>query len=494
VNPLWTLLPPLAAIPFIVGLGEVRRNLREASIVVAGVALLLVNVAIYRATLAGEVSESGAYTLVSGPSGNPFTLQLAAEPMGVMFALLASFLWIVTTFYSVGYMRGHHETHQTRFYTCFALALAAVMTAAYAANLLTLFIAYEALTLSTFPLVTHAGNDASRRAGRVYLGILLASSIGLFLPALIWTEVAAGSLDFVPGGVLADAGLSGGALAILLAMFTFGIGKAAVMPLHRWLPAAMVAPTPVSALLHAVAVVKTGVFSLLKIVTYTFGIDTVAGSGAATWLLPVAAFTVIAASVVAFTKDNLKARLAYSTIGQLSYIVLAALLATTMSVTGGAAHIVMHAFGKITLFFCAGAIIVFAHKNLISELDGLGRRMPWTMGAFLVGALGIIGLPPAGGLWSKMLIVGGSFDTDTLVWALVLLFSTLLNIAYLLPIPIRAFLRPLPGVAPGQAVVRAEAAWPSLAAILVTATITVLLFLYPAPLMELLGLIRWRVS
>ena len=335
MNPLWTLLPPLAAIPFILGFGEARRNLREASIVVAGIALLLVNVAVYRAVMAGERVESAAFPFVLGPGESSFALQLSAEPMGVMFALLASFLWIVTTFYSVGYMRGHHETNQTRFYTCFALALAAVMMAAYSANLLTLFVAYEALTLSTFPLVTHAGNEASRKAGRVYLGILLASSIGLFLPALIWTEIAAGSLDFVPGGVLGDAGLSGSSLAILLAMFTFGIGKAAVMPLHRWLPAAMVAPTPVSALLHAVAVVKTGVFSLLKIVTYTFGIDTVAGSGAADVMLFAAGFTVIAASVVAFTKDNLKARLAYSTIGQLSYIVLAALLATTMSVTGG---------------------------------------------------------------------------------------------------------------------------------------------------------------
>jgi len=501
VNPLWTLLPPLAAIPFILFFGEARRNLREGSIVVAGIVLVLINVSIYRATLAGETLESGELRLLhatagvtGGADGTVYALELAAEPMGVMFGLLASFLWIVTTFHSVGYMRGHAEANQTRFYTCFAIALSAVMAAAYSANLLTLFVAYEVLTLSTVPLVTHAGNDASRKAGRVYLGILLATSIGLFLPAIIWTSIAAGSLEFVPGGVLGAAGLGGGALALLLGLFMFGIGKAAVMPLHRWLPAAMVAPTPVSALLHAVAVVKTGVFSLLKIVTYTFGIDTLSGSGAAAWLLPFAAFTVIAASVVAFTKDNLKARLAYSTIGQLSYIVLAALLATTMSITGGAMHIVMHAFGKITLFFCAGALIVFAHKTLISELDGYGRRMPVTMGAFFIGALGIIGLPPAGGLWSKALIVGGSLDTGTVFWAIVLLVSTLLNIAYLMPIPIRAFFRPLPGVAPGEHVARAEAALPSLAAIVVTATVTVLLFLYPAPLVELLGLIRWRAE
>ena len=494
MNPLWALLPPLAAIPFILWFGERRANLREGSIIVAGIVLLLVNGRIYTETLAGRAVESGEFALVGTAGGGAFSLKLAAEPMGVLFALLASFLWIVTTVYSIGYMRGHHEKNQTRFYTCFAIAIAAVMGVAYAGNLLTLFVCYEVLSLSTFPLVTHAGTEAAKKAGRVYLGILLSTSIGLFLPAVIWTGAAAGTLDFVPGGILGDAGLGQGALAVLLALFVFGIGKAAVMPLHRWLPAAMVAPTPVSALLHAVAVVKTGVFSILKIVTYTFGIDTVSAAGAADFLLPFAAFTVIAASCVAFTKDNLKARLAYSTIGQLSYVVMAALLASSMSVTGGALQVVMHAFGKITLFFCAGAILVAAHKKNISELDGIGWRMPITMGAFFIGCLGIIGLPPAGGLWSKMLIIGGSFEGDQLIWAGVLVVSTLLNIAYLLPIPARAFLRPDPSVKPGESVTRQEAPYPSLLAIGVTASGTILLFLYPAPLIELLGLIQWRAE
>jgi len=483
------LVPPLAVIPFILLFGERRRNLREGSIIAAGLLLLAVNSKIYSEVVAGRVVESSEFPLLG-----VFGLKLSAEPMGVTFALLASFLWVVTTVYSIGYMRGHDEKNQTRFYVCFAIAIAAVMAAAYADNLLTLFVAYEVLSLSTVPLVAHAGNDASRRAARVYVGILIGSSIGLFLPAVIWTASAAGSLDFVPGGVLGDAGLSQGALGVLLALFVFGIGKAAVMPLHRWLPAAMVAPTPVSALLHAVAVVKTGVFSILKIVTYTFGIDTVSASGAADFLLPFAAFTVIAASLVAFTKDNLKARLAYSTIGQLSYIVLAALLATSMSITGGALHIVMHAFGKITLFFCAGALLVAAHKTLISELDGIGRRMPITMGAFFIGALGIIGLPPAGGVWSKLLIAGGSLDTGTAFWAIVLLISTLLNIAYLLPIPMRAFLRADPGVPPGAPSPWEEAPFASLWAIVLTALATVLLFLNPEPLIELLGLIQWRTE
>ncbi len=427
MNPLWTLLPPLAVIPFIVYFGEARKNLREASIIIAGLVLLLLNTLIYTDVTSGIPAQSGELALLAD-----YSLKLSAEPMGVIFGVLASFLWVVTTVYSIGYMRGHHEINQTRFYVCFALALAAVMGAAYADNLLTLFVAYEVITISTYPLVTHSGGDDARKAGRIYLGILMATSIGFLLPAIVWVAAAAGTMDFVPGGVLADAGLSKGALAVLMALFVFGIAKAGIMPFHRWLPAAMVAPTPVSALLHAVAVVKTGVFSVLKIVTYTFGIDTVTISGAAYWLLPVAGFTVLAASIVAFTKDNLKARLAYSTISQLSYIIMAALLATVMSVSGGVLHIVMHAFGKITLFFCAGAIMVALHKTDISKMDGIGRRMPLTMGCFFIGALSIIGLPPAGGAWSKLLIAGGSLDTGTLVWIGVLMLSTLAQ--YRLPV------------------------------------------------------------
>ncbi len=487
MNPLWTLVPPLAVIPFILFFGEKRKNLREGSIIIAGLVLLLINNQIYNDLMKGGTPQSGEFALLAN-----FSLKLSAEPMGVLFALLASFLWVVTTVYSIGYMRGHHEINQTRFYTCFAIALASVMAAAYADNLLTLFVAYELITLSTFPLVTHAGGEAARRAGRIYLGILMCTSIGLFLPAIIWTSTAAGTLDFVPGGVLATAGLNKTAMAVLLALFVFGIAKAGLMPFHRWLPAAMVAPTPVSALLHAVAVVKTGVFSVLKIVTYTFGIDTVTSSGAAQWLLPIVAFTVIASSIVAFTKDNLKARLAYSTISQLAYIIMAALLASVMAVSGGLLHIVMHAFGKITLFFCAGAILVALHKSEISKLDGIGKRMPITMGAFFIGALSIIGLPPAGGVWSKLLIAGGSLDTGTIIWVLVLMLSTLLNIAYLLPIALRAFLRPDPDLVPGERATLQEAPFACLWAIVLTATTCVLLFIYPQPLTELIGLIQWR--
>jgi multicomponent Na+:H+ antiporter subunit D len=370
-------------------------------------------------------------------------LAFEVEPLGMLFALVASGLWIVTTLYSIGYMRGHHEEHQTRFYVCFALAIAGALGVAFAANVFTLFVFYEAITLSTYPLVTHHGTEAAKKAGRLYLGLLMGTSVAFFLFALVWTYLVAGTTEFRPGGILAGR-VEGWHLAVLLALYAFGTGKAALMPFHRWLPAAMVAPTPVSALLHAVAVVKAGVFTVLKIIIYVFGIDLLASTGASRWLTWVAAFTILAASIIAMTKDNLKARLAYSTISQLSYIVLGGALATSAGVLGGGMHIAMHAMGKITLFFCAGAIMVGAHKTEISEMDGLGRRMPFTFGAFLLGSLSIIGLPPMGGSWSKWYLVLGTIEAGQLAMMVVLMVSSLLSIVYLMPLVARAFFRPPP--------------------------------------------------
>jgi multicomponent Na+:H+ antiporter subunit D len=294
------------------------------------------------------------------------------------------------------------------------------------------------LTLSTYPLVTHHGDEKAKRGGRMYLGILLSTSIGLLLLAVVWTWQLTGTLDFTPGGILAGKA-DDTTLAILLALYVFGTGKAALMPLHRWLPAAMVAPTPVSALLHAVAVVKAGVFTVLKVAVYIFGLDTLRETGISVWLMYVAGATVLIASVIAFRKDNLKARLAYSTISQLSYIVLGAALAHPFSVIGGGMHIAMHAFGKITLFFCAGAIYIAAHKTEVSEMRGIGRVMPVTMIAFLIGSLSVIGLPPLGGVWSKWFLALGAAETQQIVFVAVLMISSLLNIGYLLPIVVRGF-------------------------------------------------------
>jgi multicomponent Na+:H+ antiporter subunit D len=379
-------------------------------------------------------------------------------------------------------MRGHHEKNQTRFYGCFAIALSSAMGVAFAGNMLTLFIFYEMLTLSTYPLVTHAGNEEAKAGGRTYLGILLFTSIAFLLTAVIWTWAVAGTLDFTAGGIL-DGKASPGVAAALLVLYVFGIGKAALMPFHRWLPAAMVAPAPVSALLHAVAVVKAGVFTVLKVAVYIFGIDFLAGVASSRWLMYMAAATVLIASLVAMRQDNLKRRLAYSTVSQLSYIILAAMLATPLAIVGGAMHIAMHAFGKITLFFCAGAIDVALHKKNISDMGGIGRAMPFTMGAFLIASLSIIGLPPLGGLWSKWYIALGALQADEVAMVAVLMISSLLNVAYLLPIPIRAFFgKPADGA---EITGMKEAPLPSVIAICFTAFGSIALFFFPEPLYRL---------
>ena len=401
-------------------------------------------------------------------------LAFKVEPLGMLFALVAAGLWIVNSLYSIGYMRANAEVRQTRFFACFALALAATMGIAFAANVFTLFVFYEMLTLVTYPLVTHHGTEEARRAGRTYLGLLLGTSIMFLLPALAFTWFSAGTIDFRPGGILAGK-LGGVGLGVLLALYMFGIGKAALMPFHRWLPSAMVAPTPVSALLHAVAVVKAGVFSVVKVITYVFGIDTLLGAGVNGWLVAVAGFTIVAASVVALKADNLKRRLAYSTVSQLSYVVLAAALLAPLTVIGAVLHIAAHALGKITLFFAAGAIYTAANKTEVSELDGIGWRMPWTMGAFAVGAISMIGLPPTAGFISKWYMLSGVMTGAHWGALAVIIGSTLLNAGYFLPIVYRAFFRPSPEGQGGHG----EAPLSMVIALAATAAGTVLLFFWP---------------
>jgi multicomponent Na+:H+ antiporter subunit D len=402
----------------------------------------------------------------------------------MLFSLIAAGLWILNSLYSIGYMRANHEAHQTRFYVCFALALSATMGIAFAGNLFTLFVFYEFLTLVTYPLVAHHGTDAARRGGRVYLALLMGTSIVFLLPALVFIWHLTGTTDFSAGGILAGK-LGHAGLAALLALCMFGIGKAALMPFHRWLPAAMVAPTPVSALLHAVAVVKAGVFSVVKVIVYIFGVDNLAQAGlggAADWLVVVAGFTIVAASVVALRADNLKRRLAYSTISQLSYVVMAAALLAPLSLIGAVLHIAAHAVGKITLFFAAGAIYTAAHKTEVSQLDGIGRRMPWTLGAFAIAALSMIGLPPTVGFISKWYMLSGAMVAQHWLAVGVIAVSTLLNAGYFLPIVYRAFFVATAGVEQGQdrhLHAHGEAPLPMVLALCATAVLTLFLFFLP---------------
>ncbi len=468
---------PFSAVFLIIAAGQVHENLREAVTLVTAVALAFVVWSILPEVMQGERPSLHGFTLLPG-----LDIAFRVEPLGMMFAALASGLWIVNSIYSIGYMRGNKEKNQTRFYACFALSLTVTMGIAFAGNLLTLFLFYEMLTLSTFPLVSHKGDRATIESARVYLGILLLTSIGFLLPAIIWTYQSAGTLDFVMGGILAGH-VSGPAVGLLLALFVFGVGKAAVMPVHRWLPAAMVAPTPVSALLHAVAVVKAGVFTVTKVIVYIFGVDFLFATPESGWLLYLASFTIVAASLVALRQQNIKRLLAYSTIAQLSYVIMAAAILKPLAEIGAAVHMVAHAFGKITLFFAAGAIYVASKKTELIQLRGIGRRMPWTMTAFTIGALSMIGVPPTAGFVSKWFILAGAFEAESYIAIFTIVASTVLNAAYFLPIIFMAWFASEPenlksndhGEAPVAAVI----------ALMITATLTIAMFLFNGPLIEL---------
>ncbi len=457
----WTILVPvLGAL-----LMPLFRNAAGWCALLLAVVLATLNGYLYMQSVTGTVPGFSILEPVAG-----VRLALHVEPLGVLFALIASVLWIPTAVYTLGYVRVHHLQQQPRFHACFALALGATMGVAYSANLLTIFVFYELLTLTTWPLVSHEGTPEALRAGRRYLVYLLGTSMSLLLLAIVCVWQWGGTLDFLPGGV------PGALPTVLFLLFVFGAGKAAMVPLHSWLPGAMVAPAPVSALLHAVAVVKAGVFVILKVAVYTFGLQRLAGSDGAMLAMYAAVFTVVVASVLALRSDHLKQRLAYSTIAQLACIVIGAALANQFGLLGGGMHMLTHAFGKITLFFCAGTIAAVAHLHRVSELDGTARHMPWTQAAFLVASLSVIGLPPGGGTWSKWLLVQGAVEAGAWLPILAIAFSTLCSVLYLLEIPARAFLRPAPTV-----VAMAEAPLLCRIGFISTAAVCTGLFLFPEP-------------
>ncbi len=466
---------PVAGALAIALAGRIGPNLRETMTLVTAAALIWVVWGMLPTLMA-----DGRPAVTVGEVMPGLSIAFRVEPLGMLFAALASGLWLINSVYSIGYMRGNGEKHQTRFYVCFALALAATMGVAFAGNLFTLFLFYEALTLSTYPLVSHKGDAATVRSARVYLGILLSTSIGLFLPAIIWVYTAAGTGDFVLGGIL-EGKVAEPEVGLLLGLFVFGIAKAAVMPVHRWLPAAMVAPTPVSALLHAVAVVKAGVFTITKVIVYIFGVEFLFASPSSAWLMYPAAFTIIVASLVALRQTNIKRLLAYSTIAQLSYVVMAAAILKPLAEVGAAIHMVAHAFGKITLFFAAGAIYVASKKTEIYQLRGIGRRMPWTMAAFSIGALSMIGVPPTGGFVSKWYILAGAFEAENLVALFTIIASTVLNAAYFLPILYMAWFEQ----EDADAKPHGEAPFAAVLALCVTALLTLGFFLFNGPVIEL---------
>ena len=486
--PLLVCLTPLAAVLPIVMFGR-EPFLRELSTFAAACVTLILVLFLYPEVSAGQ--EIG-FTICQILPTVPFALRV--DGLGMLFALVASSLWIVTSLYSVGYMRGLQEHSQTRFFAFFAVSISATMGVAFSANLLTMYLFYEMLSLATFPLVTHHQDKEARTGGRTYLSYLLGTSIGFALPALIYCFVkSGGNLDFTPAGFLAGK-VSGVEALVILLLFTFGFAKAGLMPFHSWLPGAMVAPTPVSALLHAVAVVKVGVFCVIRVFTGVFGAGFLQAENLGVTVSWIAAFTVVMSSLIALTQDNLKRRLAFSTIGQLAYIVLGVSLLSDRGVQGSMLHIAMHAVGKITLFMCAGAIFVATGKKYLSQMAGIGRRMPITMAAFFLGALSVIGLPPTGGAISKWNLVVGCFDAGQFAMAVVLIVSSLLNIAYLLPPLWKAFYVPEGTKTEFDGDGFSEAPWPCVVPLAATAAGCVALFLWPDFLINLTELMREGVT
>jgi len=435
LKPLLAVLVSLLATVLIV-IPNQRPNVRESWTIMAALAKFAIVLSMLPSVLQGNYPAITLFNISPGIS-----LALKVDSLGIIFGLSASLLWILTSFFSIGYVRGVPEHKQTRYFASFAVCLSATMGIAFAANLLTLVIFYEILTIATYPLVIHKETPEAIFGGRKYLVYLLTGGVFLLF-ALALTYQLSGTVDFRPGGILpAQIGMNSVIMLFILFLLSFGV-KSAVMPLHSWLPTAMVAPTPVSALLHAVAVVKAGVFGFARAIGFVIGPALLHQSGAAGILAGFTAATILIASLIAIRQDNLKMRLAYSTVGHLSYIVLGMTMLSPGAWVGALLHIVNHAVMKITLFFCAGAIYVRTHREKVSELNGIGRQMPITMGAFTLASMGLAGIPPINGFISKWYLVQGSFDGGHLAIAVVFLLSGLLNAGYLLSITVRAFFAP----------------------------------------------------
>lgn len=439
IRPAWAVLCPLVTALLILFSGR-RPNIREGWTLAGGLVLSFMVLSMTSHVLAHGPIRFTWFTLLPH-----IDFVFKVDALGLIFATTSSCLWILVSIYSIGYMRSLKEHAQTRYYFSFALALFGAVGVAFAGNLVTLFIFYEILTLCTYPLVAHEESPEAIAAGHKYLAYLLTGGV-FFLIGILMVYSLAGSTDFDYRGILKPALDSTSKLTLQIVFFCFllGFAKAAWMPVHAWLPSAMVAPTPVSALLHAVAVVKAGVFGIIRIVCHIYGIDVMEALGLGLVLAVIAATTIIVANFYAIGQDNLKRLLAYSTINQLSFIILGVALLSPMAVTGAMLHIPFHGFMKITLFLCAGAIATITGKKAISEMAGLGRVLPVTMGAFIIGAFGMCGAPPLAGFISKWHVALGAVESDQLFFLLIVCAGSLLDVVYFFPVIRTAFFGKVP--------------------------------------------------
>jgi multicomponent Na+:H+ antiporter subunit D len=459
-------------------------NVREMVSSGASVLLFLMVLSFIPALKAGNTLVYPLFQLLPGLS-----ITLRADGFSMIFALVASSLWMIAVFYSMGYMRAHDEPCQTRFNACFALAIFGAIGVAFSDNLLTLYLFYEIVSVCTYPLVAHHQDEESYEGARKYIIYLTTTAKFFLLPALILIYVLVGNLDFphnIATGII-PASSTDWVVIMLYIFCILGFAKNGVMPFHHWLPGAMVAPTPVSALLHAVAVVKVGVFCTTRTMLYVFGVDTMDRLNLGIPTAYFVGFTIIVASMIALSKDNLKARLAYSTVSQLSYIILGVALLTPHAIEGGLIHIVNHAFAKITLFFCAGAIYIAAHKKYISEMSGLGRVMPFTFGAFAVASLSMIGAPPVAGFVSKWYLLVGSMEAHQVGILLILIASTVLNVGYFAPVTYKAFFGKRPEGETTTGI--KEAPLSMLIPLLIAVTVSVIIGIYPNFMMQFVRMV-----
>ena len=438
-KPMWAIIWPSAVALLILFFGK-RPNVRESCTFIGSVVLCYTVLSMSPAVLKYGPIQFIWFNLLPN-----IDFAFKVDALGMIFATTSSCLWILVSIYSIGYMRTLKEHAQTRFYFSFALALLGAMGIAFASNLVTMFVFYEILTISTYPLVAHEESPEAISAGHKYLAYLLTGGV-FFLIAILVTYFLVGTTDFSYQGILNPALSSTSKLTLQIVFFCFLIGfaKAAWMPLHSWLPSAMVAPTPVSALLHAVAVVKAGVFGIIRLVCHVYGLDLMHTLGLGLVLAAIAAFTMMVANFYAIGQNNLKRMLAYSTINQLSFIILGVALLSPMSITGAMLHIPFHGFMKITLFLCAGAITAITGKRAISELAGVGRVLPVTLGAFLVGAFGMCGAPPLAGFISKWHVALGAVESGYLFFLLIVVVGSLLDVVYFFPVIRRAFFAKVP--------------------------------------------------
>jgi multicomponent Na+:H+ antiporter subunit D len=405
-------------------------------------------------------------------------LVLRVRALSLLFLVLSAGLWLLTTLYAIGYLE--ESPHRSRFFGFFSLCVTATVGVAMAGNLLTFVLFFELLTLTTYPLVVHRGTEEARRAGQVYLAHTVIAG-ALLLAGTVWLYTLAGTLTFTTRGFVDElVATHRWSLIAIFVLLILGVGvKAALVPLHGWLPRAMVAPAPVSALLHAVAVVKAGAFGVVLIVYDVFGVEVAAELGVTGPLALVAAVTIIYGSLRALFQDNLKRRLAFSTVSQVSYIVLGVAVVGPLATVGGLVHLVHQGVMKITLFFCAGNLAETLGIHEVSEMNGVGRRMPWTMLAFTIGVLGMIGLPPVAGFVSKWYLGLGGLEAG-LHWPLfVLAGSSLLNAAYFLPILHAVWFRDPPAAWPEERDFGGkETAWLLLLPPLVTGALSLLIGLF----------------